>query len=88
MKPPEAAPRFLTLDQVAEELNISQCQATALLRRGDIRAFKMGAGRGQWRIERSQLEEDIARTYADAEDWIDEHPLVERLDDESAEGAQ
>lgn len=78
----------MTLDQVAEELNISQWQATALLRRKDIRAFKMGAGRGQWRIERSKLEEYIARTYADAERWIDNHPLVERPDDEPSEGAQ
>ncbi len=50
------APRFLTLDQVADELNISKWQTTALLRRKAIRALKMGAGRGQWRIERSKPE--------------------------------
>jgi excisionase family DNA binding protein len=35
--------RFLTRSQVAEELNISMAQAYALIRRGELRAAKIGA---------------------------------------------
>lgn len=44
--------RFLTRAQVAEELNISMAQAYALIRRGEIRAAKIG-GRGDSRISRN-----------------------------------
>ena len=37
-------------------------QAYALVRSGDLPAIQVG-GRGQWRIERSKLEEYIARMY-------------------------
>ena len=49
-------PRFLTLADVAEVLNTSSAQVYALVRRGDLPAIKIG-GRGQWRVEREQLEE-------------------------------
>jgi excisionase family DNA binding protein len=49
------AGRFLTIPQLAEELATSEVQVTAMLRRGDMRAIKLG-GRGQWRIERAELE--------------------------------
>lgn len=54
--------RFLTLPDVAETLNISSAQAYALVRSGDLRAIKVG-GRGQWRIEASELEAYIQRAY-------------------------
>ena len=38
--------RFLTRAQVAEELNISMAQCYALLRRGELRAAKIGGRRG------------------------------------------
>jgi excisionase family DNA binding protein len=60
------AGRFLTLEQVAEELNVSQVQATSLVRSGDLRAFKLG-GRGQWRIGRDDLEDYVQRAYEAAE---------------------
>ena len=41
--------RFLTPKQVAEELNISMAQCYALIRRGELRAAKIG-GRGDYRI--------------------------------------
>lgn len=64
--PPESPPlRFLTLAQVAEELNVSWSQVYALVRDRSIIAVKIG-GRGQWRVERSQLEAYIARLYQDA----------------------
>lgn len=78
--------RFLTADEVCEELAISSSQLYALIRRGDLSAVKVG-GRGQWRIERDKLEEYIARLYADTEKWIKEHPFAsdeEKASDESA----
>jgi excisionase family DNA binding protein len=62
-------PRFLTLEQVAEELNVSQSHATALVRLGSGRAFKLG-GRGQWRIGRDDLEAYVASAYEEAEQVV------------------
>ena len=59
-----AGPRFLTLADVAEILNTSLAQVTALVRRGELRALKLG-GRGQWRVETSELEAFIERMYAE-----------------------
>ena len=58
-----AGVRFLTLADVAETLNISSAQAYALVRSGDLRAIKVG-GRGQWRVETTELEAYIERAYA------------------------
>jgi excisionase family DNA binding protein len=69
-------PRFLTLADVAETLNTSSAQVYALVRRGDLPAIKIG-GRGQWRVERVQLEEFIQRMYAETRTFVDEHPFVE-----------
>ena len=69
------APRFLTLGEVAEILNISSAQVYALVRRGELRAIKIG-GRGQWRVEVSQLEDYIQRMYDEA-DTSSQHPFVE-----------
>lgn len=43
-----ALPRFLTLRQVANELNVSLAQVYALVRDRSVKAVKIG-GRGQWR---------------------------------------
>jgi len=56
------ADRFLTLTDVGETLNITPAQTYALVRRGDLRALKIG-GRGQWRVERNELEAYIQRMY-------------------------
>ena len=50
------APRFLTLSDVAEELQVSLSQVRALVRSGELPAIQIG-GRNQWRIERSRFEE-------------------------------
>ena len=71
-----AAPRFLQLADVAEILNISGAQVYALVRRQDLKAIKIG-GRGQWRVEASELEAYIQRAYADADQFVREHPFVE-----------
>jgi excisionase family DNA binding protein len=68
--------RFLTREQVAEELAVSKAQVYALIRRKDLRAAKIGA-RGDYRIGRDDLEAYIQRAYEDTERWIDEHPLTE-----------
>jgi excisionase family DNA binding protein len=57
-------PRFLLLADVAEILNVSPVQARALVKSGELPAIKVG-GRGQWRIEASQLEAYIQRMYAE-----------------------
>ncbi len=58
-------PRFLTLDDVAEILNVSWSQAYALVRRKELLAIQIG-GRGQWRIEVDELERFIQQKYAEA----------------------
>src|SRR4051812_49459242 len=47
-------PRFLTLDDVAEILNVSWSQAYALVRRKELIAIQIG-GRGQWRGGEEEL---------------------------------
>jgi excisionase family DNA binding protein len=72
----DVAGRFLTREQVADELAISKAQVYALLRRKDLRAMKIG-GRGIWRISREDLETYIERTYKETARWIDTHPFTE-----------
>lgn len=67
-------PRFLTLADVAETLNISASQTYALVRSGDLPAIKIG-GRGQWRVEASALEEFIARQYEQTREFVKSHPF-------------
>ncbi len=69
-------PRFLQLTDVAEILNTSSAQVYALVRRGDLPAIKIG-GRGQWRVEVTELEAYIQRAYAETKSFVDRHPYVE-----------
>jgi excisionase family DNA binding protein len=71
-----ATPRFLSLPDVAEVLNISSAQAYALVRSGDLPAIKVG-GRGQWRVEAAELEAYIERQYSSTRDYIASHPWRE-----------
>lgn len=64
------APRFLLLADVADILNVSAIQARALVLSGELPAIKVG-GRGQWRIEASELEAYIERKYAETRAMID-----------------
>ncbi|MHA7209579.1 helix-turn-helix domain-containing protein [Arthrobacter sp. MDT1-65] len=57
--------RFLTLQQVAEELNTKLDTIRGLIASGELPAIQIG-GRGQWRIERNKLEDYIAGAYARA----------------------
>jgi excisionase family DNA binding protein len=67
--------RFLTLEQVAEELNTSVAQIYALVRRGELAAIRLG-GRGQWRVERKRLEEFIDKLYEQTERYVQDNPLT------------
>jgi excisionase family DNA binding protein len=73
MEQPQA--RFLTLEQVAEELSTSVAQIYALVRRGELAAIRLG-GRGQWRVERQRLEEFIEHLYQETERYVKENPLT------------
>ncbi|MCL6423933.1 helix-turn-helix domain-containing protein [Brachybacterium sp. JHP9] len=79
------APRFIPLADVAEQLSISASQAYALVRSGDLRAIKVG-GRGQWRVEVSELEAYIERSYAATETFLAQEQELEQA--ESAQAAR
>ena len=70
-----AAERFLQLTDVAEILNISSSQTYALVRSGELPAIKIG-GRGQWRVERTVLEEYIQRCYAETRAFVTASPVT------------
>jgi len=73
--------RFLTLDDVAEILNISWSQAYALVRNGELSGIQIG-GRNQWRVEITKLDAYIEGKYAEAALALDaEHS--DRVDHES-----
>jgi excisionase family DNA binding protein len=73
-------PRFLQLADVAEILNISSAQVYALVRNGDLPAIKIG-GRGQWRVEASELEGYIARMYDETRKFVSTHRFGKPDDD-------
>ena len=67
-----STPRFLTLTDVAETLNISMSQARAMVRSGELPAIQVG-GRGQWRVEKYVLEDYIEQAYRRTAASIREH---------------
>jgi excisionase family DNA binding protein len=74
--------RFLTLADVAEMLNVSSAQMYALVRSGELRAIKIG-GRGQWRVEESELERFITERYEETERFIADHPFTRAPQDDT-----
>ena len=74
------APRFLTLAEVGEILQISAAQTYALVRNNELPAIKIG-GRGVWRVEAAKLEEYIARMYDETKSFIEAHPFGGAEDD-------
>lgn len=68
------AKRFIQLADVCEILDISSAQAYALVRSGELPAIKVG-GRGQWRVESTELENYIQRMYAETAAFVDAHPF-------------
>jgi excisionase family DNA binding protein len=72
-------PRFLLMADVAEQLNVSMSQVYHMVRSGELPAIKVG-GRGQWRVERTRLEEYIQRKYDETAAWVRQNPLAGRED--------
>ncbi|WP_271395468.1 helix-turn-helix domain-containing protein [Neomicrococcus lactis] len=69
-------PRFLTLPDVAEILNVNVPQVRALVRSGELKGVQIG-GRGMWRVEDVQLEAYIKRAYEETEKRINAGAEVE-----------
>lgn len=57
------APRFLTLADVAEILNLTPSAARSLVNSGELPAIQVG-GKKAWRIEDTVLEQYIQDQYA------------------------
>jgi len=70
------AARFLTLQDVADELATSFSQVYHMVRSGELPAIKIG-GRGQWRIERAKLEAYIAQKYEETAEFVRSNPLID-----------
>jgi excisionase family DNA binding protein len=66
--------RFIQLSDVSEILDISSTQAYALVRSGELNAIKVG-GRGQWRVEATELENYIQRMYSETKTFVAAHPF-------------
>ena len=58
----------------ADILNISSSQVYALVRNKQLRSIKIG-GRGQYRVERNELEAYISRCYEQTRSFVSAHPL-------------
>jgi excisionase family DNA binding protein len=80
----QMAARFLTMQDVADELATSLSQVYHMVRSGELPAIKIG-GRGQWRIERSKLEAYIQQKYDETAKFVRNNPLIERGDGGSDE---
>ncbi len=74
------AKRFIQLSEVSEVLDISAAQAYALVRSGELPAIKVG-GRGQWRVEVSELENYIQRMYTDTRTFVSSHPFGQGIEE-------
>jgi excisionase family DNA binding protein len=75
-------PRFLLLSDVAAELNVSDSQVYHMVRSGELPAVKIG-GRGQWRVEATELEKYIERLYAQTDEFIKAHPYGEDAEEDA-----
>lgn len=70
MSKEEPAPKiYLTVEQVADELNVGIPQVRSLLKSGELRGFQIG-GRGLWRVGRVDVEDYIAAAYRTTGDKI------------------
>ena len=67
----------MTLEDVANYLNVSVPQVYSLVRSRDLPAIKIGR-RGIWRVDRRQLEDYIDRLHSETEQWAQAHPLNPR----------
>lgn len=54
--------RFLTIEQVAQELNVGEPLIRAMLKSGELRGIQIG-GRGAWRIGNEDLDAYVEAAY-------------------------
>lgn len=54
--------RFLTIEQVAQELSVGEPLVRGMLKSGELRGVQLG-GRGVWRIGRGDVESYIEQGY-------------------------
>lgn len=66
---PPPRPRFLPIEQVAEELNVGTPVVRALLKTGELRGIQVG-GRGLWRIGLTDIEDYIQEAYRRTSDRL------------------
>jgi excisionase family DNA binding protein len=59
---PRRPVRFLTIEQVAQELNVGEPLVRSMLKTGELRGIQVG-GRGAWRIGITDLEAYIEQAY-------------------------
>lgn len=80
--PEKVERRSLTIEQVAEELNVGQPLIRSLLRTGELRGIQIG-GRGIWRVATTDIEDYVRRAYETTADRVaageipDEEPSTE-----------
>lgn len=55
-------PRFMTLTDVAEELQVSTAAVRTMVLKGELEAFQIG-GRGQWRVDSQKFEDFIEQLH-------------------------
>ncbi|GAA3310968.1 helix-turn-helix domain-containing protein [Arthrobacter ramosus] len=60
------SPRYLTVEQAVQELNVSEAAIRSLLRNGELRGFQVGS-RGQWRTGIDDLQTYIDEAYRKVE---------------------
>ena len=58
----KSTPRFLTIEQVAQELATSEVQIRSMLKTGQLKGIQIG-GRNVWRVGRQDLEDFIQDAY-------------------------
>jgi excisionase family DNA binding protein len=73
--------RFLTVEQVSEELNVGVLQIRALLRSGELRGIQVG-GRGLWRIGVNDIEDFVDAAYRRTAEGIAAGELKDEGDQE------
>jgi excisionase family DNA binding protein len=78
----DAKRRFLTVEQVAEELNVGLPLVRALLRTGEMRGIQIG-GRGLWRVSSADLEDYINNAYARTASKVASGELADDTDPEA-----
>ncbi|WP_081627355.1 helix-turn-helix domain-containing protein [Arthrobacter sp. 131MFCol6.1] len=61
--------RFFTVEQAAQEPNVSEAAIRSLLRSGELRGFQVGS-RGQWRTGIDDLQAYIDEAYRKVEEKI------------------